>query len=158
MSNKQRHLMYMKLQKLAVQPVVKAKIISQSDFVVLGSLMYESYKGSIDYEGETLEESIQETKETLAGKYGELNAPSSFVAIEDGKAVAAVIFVSYQKENMPLLAFTMTHPKYQNRGLSQGLIKMSINSLVEQGYEQCCLVVTDQPAQSIYEKLGFRVR
>ena len=156
MSNK-RHVMYKKLEKLQVTPPNNLRTITEMDAVALGHLMYASYKGTIDYEGETLEQSIQEMSETLSGKYGELNCSASLMILEGDKAIAVVIFVFYNKEEMPLLAFTMTHPDHQGKGLSQSLIKTCLSILHDQGSEQCCLVVTEgnQPAQGIYQKMGF---
>ncbi len=131
--------------------------MTQADGPLLGQLMYSSYQGTIDYEGETLEQSIQEMTDTLKGKYGEVNFPASLVVTDGDIAVAAVIFVYFVKQDMPLLTFTMTHPKYQGRGLAQGLIKSCLRSLYDQSFKQCCLVVTEgnRPAQDIYHKLGF---
>jgi GNAT superfamily N-acetyltransferase len=159
MSNK-RLLMFKELAFTEHHKIPNSRMISKEDGILLGQLMYDSYKGTIDYEGETLEQSIEEMKGTLGGKYGEVNFPASFIVLEGKLAISAVIFVDFKKENMPLLAFTMTHPEFQGRKMSQALIKMGMNVLQEQGNKECCLVVTEgnQPAQSIYDKLGFKVK
>lgn len=124
---------------------------------ILGTLMCEAYRDSIDYEGETVEQSIQEVRETLGGKYGKLIPEASFVVIRDSIALSAILFVDFEKEKMPLLAFTMTHPEFKGKGLSKKLIGLSLNNLEKIHHKECCLVVTEgnQPAQSLYEKLGF---
>ncbi|MGE3609322.1 MAG: GNAT family N-acetyltransferase [Bacteriovoracaceae bacterium] len=157
MSSKKRHVMYLNIEKSETPSLPDVKLITTADGRNLGHLMYEAYQGTVDYEGETLDESIQEIEGTLVGKYGDLIEQASLMAVDSGKIVSAVIFVSYKKEGMPLLAFTMTHPDYRGRGLSQKLIKLAANNLANIGHAKCCLVVTDgnQPAQSIYEKLGF---
>lgn len=156
MSNKKRHVMYLDIQNNSVAPL-NVKNITLAEGTDLGRLMYDSYQGTIDYEGETLEESIQEINGTLSGKYGDLIESASLYVSEAGKIISSVIFVFYKKEDMPLLTFTMTHPDHRGKGLSQKLIKLAVNNLGNLGYKRCCLVVTDgnQPAQSIYEKLGF---
>jgi len=152
-----RHVMYKKVEKQIVNPPKGIKEVSLAEAETLGHLMYRAYRGTIDYEGETLEQSIQEMQEVLAGKYGKVNLPASLVVMDNARAVSAVIFVDFPKEKMPLLAFTMTDPEFQGKGYSQSLIKLSLNKLLEQDFEECCLVVTDgnEPAQSIYKKLGF---
>lgn len=131
--------------------------MTTADGELLGHLMYHSYLGTIDYDGETLDQAIQEMSETLTGKYGKVNFPASLAVIDGGTAVAAVIFVDHAKLGMPLLAFTMTHPKFQGRGLAQGLITSCLRNLQEQAFAECCLVVTkgNRPAEDIYKKLGF---
>ena len=153
-----RLLMFKNLQRQDSE--ISAELVRTEDAQALGLLMFESYQGTIDYDGETLEQSIQEMQETLNGKYGKLLNENSYVIYENGLAVSAVIFVFFSKENMPLLAFNMTHPTFKGRGLSQKLIAKGLNSLIDSGYQNACLVVTEgnQPAQMIYEKLGFRTR
>ena len=57
----------------------------------------------------------------------------------------------------PLLSFSMTHPSLKNQGYSTKLIKHSINSLINNRYDELYLVVTEgnDPAQHLYYKLGF---
>ncbi len=154
---KKRHLMYFDLQKATETPDLEASIITSADKEKLGELMYEAYQGTIDYGGETLDEAIQEISGTLDGKYGELISIPSLKIEQNGIAIAATIFVFFEKEQMPLLSFTMTHPQYKGKGLAQKLLKQGLRDLKNLGYKNCCLVVTEgnQPAQMIYEKLGF---
>ncbi len=152
-----RHVMYKKLAPTETLSTDDFRTVTEADNLLLGQLMYSSYQGTIDYDGETLEQSIQEMTETLSGKYGKVISPASLVIVDGDVAVAAVIFVFYAKEAMPLLTFTMTHPQHQGRGLAQRLINSSLRVLHEQSFDQCCLVVTEgnRPAQDIYKKLGF---
>jgi hypothetical protein len=85
---------------------------------------------------------------------------ASFVVISEKRAISAIVFVHFEKENMPLLAFTMTHTDFKGKGLSKKLIGLSLNQLEIMNFQECCLVVTEgnQPVQGIYEKLGFVYR
>lgn len=136
----------------------KFKPISENDAERLGEIMFEAYKGTIDSEGEALEDAIGEVKETLSGKYGKFLWNASMMAEVDSVPAAAIIFTWSEKDNMPLLAFSMTHSKFKGRGLATALIKAGLNKLTESHYEECCLVVTNgnEPAFSIYKKIGFR--
>lgn len=150
--------MYLNIEKQNLNSSFNARSILKADYHSLGSLMLEAYRGTVDYDGESLEDSISEMKGTLEGKYGNLIGQASYVIEESGTNAAAVIFTFNEKEKMPLLTFAMTHPSFKNKGMSKYLIKKSLNSLLDLGYKKCFLVVTDgnQPAQSIYEKMGFR--
>jgi GNAT superfamily N-acetyltransferase len=134
--------------------------ISKIDAEMLGEIMLEAYRGTIDSEGETLEDAIGEIKGTFSGKYGEFLWDASLIAEVDSIPAAAILFTWFEKENMPLLAFSMTHAKYKGRGLASALIKAGLSRLSEKDHKECCLVVTNgnEPAMSIYKKIGFQVQ
>ncbi len=52
----------------------------------------------------------------------------------------------------------MTRPESKNLGLATFLMKSSINALLTFGHKELVLVVTagNEPAEHIYEKLGFK--
>jgi ribosomal protein S18 acetylase RimI-like enzyme len=152
---KQRHKLYLTIEHQDLDEKFISRNITHSDYQSLGKLMLEAYKGTIDYEGESLEDSVTEIKGTLEGKYGVFIESASYL-IEN---VAAVIFTINGEENLPLLTFAMTHPSFKNKGMSKHLIRKGFNSLLSLGYKECFLVVTDgnQPAQSMYERMGFKL-
>ena len=135
------------------------RTISREDVRSLGMLMLESYRGTIDYERETLKDAISEILDTLNGKYGPLLERCSFLVEEDGQALSASIVTFSEEMDMPLLTFSMTHPDFKNLGMATFLLGKSINALLAQGYENLWLFVTEgnMPAQHLYEKMGFRV-
>lgn len=155
-----RHLMTRNTSGFDGVSFPEACLIEKKHAELLGTLMVEAYRGSIDYEGETVDQSIQEISETLDGKYGKLIPEASFVVVRENQAISAILFVDFEKEKMPLLAFTMTHPDFKGKGLSKKLIGLALGQLERMNYKECCLVVTEgnQPAQGIYEKLGFQYK
>jgi hypothetical protein len=52
----------------------EAAPIRKEHVEILGTLMVEAYQGSIDYQGETVDQSIEEVRKTLLGKYGKLHS------------------------------------------------------------------------------------
>ena len=133
--------------------------ISGGDVHSLGTLMLESYRGTIDYEGEALEDAIAEIHGTIDGKYGPFWERCSFVIEQKGQAVAASLVVWSEDVNLPLLVYSMTHPDFKNQGMATFLLKKSIDALLAQGYKELYLVVTEGnvSAQHLYQKIGFRV-
>lgn len=122
----------------------------------IGLLMKRAYEGTIDDEGETLDQCTQEIRDTLTGKYGPFLDAASFVAVADGRIVSASLVTLYKGQ--PLLAYSMTDPDYQRRGLAGGLIRESLDALAEAGFSGLYLVVTvGNPAQKLYSALGFEV-
>ncbi len=136
---------------LSIRPV------EGDDGKLLGSLLYCAYQGTVDDEGQTLEESWTEGIEILQGKYGLPIWPACFFAIgEEGNAVSCTI-VTDEERHGPLLAFAATDPSYQKRGLAGRLISMSLDALRAVDVEKVALVVTDEnrSAISLYKRLGF---
>lgn len=152
-----RHKMRLALTPHEVAPRLPARTIARGDAEALGALMYAAYHGTIDDEGETPEESVAEMRRTLAGQYGPLLQNCSFVIEEDGRALAATLVTEWR--DAPLLAFAMTRPEAQGRGMATFLIRRSINALLTEGHTELLLAVTEgnAPAQHLYAKLGFRV-
>lgn len=77
----------------------------------LARLMDVSYQGTIDHEGETLEQCVAEMRSTIDGKYGPFVANASCIIFKDQKAVSACLITIWK--NQPLIAFSMTDPEYQ---------------------------------------------
>ena len=129
--------------------------ISPADAQALGHLMIEAYRGTIDYEGETVEQAIEEVQGMLSNKYGAFMPASSFLIEAEGRPIAACLISLWQAA--PLVTDLMTHPDYQGQGLGTFLLRQSINALHAQGYEELYLFVTagNDGAQHLYEKLGF---
>ena len=133
------------------------RTIAHSDIDSLGTLMLESFRNTIDYEGETLTDAVGEVKATLNGKYGPFLRECSYLIEEKGQPISACIVVYSEEMSHPLITYTMTHPNYTNRGMATFLLKKSMNALLARKYKGVYLVVTEgNPARQIYEKIGFR--
>ena len=128
------------------------------DWEEIGRLDLLTITDTIEFSGETEADTVQDMKETFLGKYGEFMPSSSFVVEDHGIIVSATIFCLSAENDMPFLAFAMTHPEFQNRGLSRFLLKQSMNVLTELGYKQAslCVMKENLPAISVYKKLGFK--
>ena len=132
--------------------------ISKNDIHSLGKLMLESYRDTIDYEGEGLEEAISEVRATISGKYGRFLEQCSFIIEENGQPLSACMITWYEEMEAPLVSFTMTYPDFKNLGMAGFLLQKSINALLDQGYKELCLAVTEgnTAARHLYEKIGFQ--
>jgi GNAT superfamily N-acetyltransferase len=150
--------MKMRLERQALDDRWLVRKISKDDAESLGHLMLEAFRGTIDYEGETLADSIAEVNGALNGKYGPFLDQCSFLIEQDGEAVSAVMVTFFEEMTLPLLAFAMTHPDYQSKGMSSHLIERSINALLDEGYDEAYLVVTEgnSPAIHMAQKIGFK--
>lgn len=150
--------MCLTLERQEISEKWNARNISKGDTHILGSLMLNAYKGTIDYAGENIEDAISEIQASLNGKYGPFMDKCSFLIERDGKVISASIITWFDEVKKPLLAFSMTHPNFKNQGFGTYLLKKSINALLDDGNHELYLVVTDgnMPAQHLFEKMGFQ--
>lgn len=135
------------------------RLLQPEDGGALGALMWNAYRGTIDDEYATLSEAVDDAGATLAGKWGPTIGEASLAAVLGDRLVAAVIVVRDAEHEMwPLLAFALTEPAWQRRGIGEWLIQESIARLASLGVSEVHLAVTrGNPAQRLYERIGFRI-
>ncbi len=152
-----RFKMHLDLTSQPVEQRGDCRAVSTGDLIALSQLMLDAYRGTIDDEGETLEDAISEVQRTFASEYGTFLEDCSFLIERDGQALSATLVTLWHEA--PLVAFVMTHPSAKNNGLGAFLLKKSINALLARGYRELYLGVTkgNLPAQHLYEKLSFRI-
>ena len=134
---------------------IASRPVRAGDGTALGLLAYAAYRGSVDDNGEPEAWHVADLTSALEDEYGRLLTPvSAVVDAEDGLA-AAVLFTWW--DELPFLAFCLTHPDRQRRGLATGLIAHAARELAAEGHEAMHLAVTEtNPARGLYERLGFR--
>jgi RimJ/RimL family protein N-acetyltransferase len=126
-----------------------------SDEAELASLMLDSYMGTVDYEGESLTEAIEEVRSTLSGSKGPFLWSASRVIEKEGVLASACLVIRW--EDQPLVAFSMTRAAFKQRGLARASLEASMSSLCQQGEATVALFVTvaNSAAVHLYESLGF---
>lgn len=154
---RERFKMKLALSRQPAEQRDDCRAVSAGDVIALSHLMLEAYRGTIDDNGESLEDAIKMLQDTFAGGIGPFLKDCSLLIERDGQALACTLVTLWH--DAPLLAEVLTHPSAQNQGLGAFLIKKSINALLEHGYSDLILFVTkgNLPAQHLYEKLGFQV-
>jgi GNAT superfamily N-acetyltransferase len=134
-------------------PALRA--VRADDGPALGRLAMAAYSGGVDDPHEPSAWHIEDLTAALAGRYGRLLTPASAVVDADDGLAAAALFTWW--DELPFLAFCLTHPARQGRGLATGLIAHAARSLAAEGHREVQLVVTEtNPARALYERLGFR--
>lgn len=115
--------------------------------------MLDAYRGTIDYEGETLIEAVAEVDAWFASP-GHL-LEDSLVAIEGGQIVSAALLS--RTDGMPVVSYLYTGAAWKGRGLAEGLLRTVMAFLAATGHERIHLWVTagNAPAERIYGRLGF---
>lgn len=129
--------------------------VRAGDGPALGRLAMAAYGGGVDDPHQPEAWHVEDLTAALAGRYGRLLTPVSAVVDADDGLAAATLFTWW--DELPFLAFCLTHPDRQRRGLAGGLIGQAAQALAAEGHRQAHLVVTEtNPARRLYERLGFR--
>jgi RimJ/RimL family protein N-acetyltransferase len=117
--------------------------------------MHRAYLNTIDYEGESLEQSAAEIAKTVQGVYEALMPHVSHVAVREGALVSATLITRF--EGRPFVAFAFTEPTLSGRGLARACLQAAMAALFRQGERELRLVVTlaNTPAVALYTRLGF---
>lgn len=135
----------------------ECRAVTEADIPALGRLMLDSYRGTVDYEGEELEDAVAEAGKTLRGGYGRFLADCSSCIELDGKIASACLVTLIEDKDLPFLAFSMTRPGSQGKGMAGFLIQTAGNRLLDRGYKELVLVVTkeNERAVRLYKRIGF---
>ncbi len=133
--------------------------INPNDAQSLGQLLWAAFPGAADDEFRTASDAELEASETLAGKWGPAVWQASLAAQAGATMVAAVIVVRDEvHRDLPLLAYAVTDPGWQGRGIGRRLIEDSATRLAAAGLDELHLAVTPgSRAINLYLRLGFEI-
>jgi len=133
-----------------------ARGVTPADAPALAALMLGAYRGTVDDCGEGPDEAAAEVGRLFAGEYGVFDFAASEVIIRDGAMVSATLVTEY--EGVAMVAFSMTAPAWQRRGLARAGLQRTMQRLHAAGRHRVDLAVTcaNMPAVTLYRTLGFR--
>ncbi len=128
------------------------------DASALAELMIEAYRGTIDYDGESLDDAAREVNAYLAGKRGGpalLN--ESRLAVDGHQLVGACLAADWRERQATLIAYIMTHGAWKSQGLGKQMLSAVLQALRQQGYLQVRAVITEGniPSERLFGRLGF---
>lgn len=140
----------------AVADDAQARPPTPEDAEALAVLMHDAYRDTVDAEGESLDDSRAVVRQLFDGEFGPLLWSVSEVIERAGRVVAATLITVWQ--GGPFVAFTLTAPHHQGRGLARAGLLRAMNRLAASDEKVLRLVVTqgNEPAERLYERLGFR--
>jgi ribosomal protein S18 acetylase RimI-like enzyme len=145
------------LQAQAVPGTPLGRAVRSEDGEGLAILLYAAYHGTIDDEGDSFADALEEIEKTFRGEYGRFLPECSFV-ISEGEFLASACLVSlFEPHDAPLVVFLMTRPEAKRRGLARSLLQRTMSALLDAGYSRLTLVVTEGnvEAQRLYASVGF---
>jgi ribosomal protein S18 acetylase RimI-like enzyme len=152
-----RYHMRTVLREREVSPDAHLRAVERSDVAALAELLLAAYRGTVDDEGETLEDAVGEVEQVLEGAYGPFVSDASFVAEGDDGPIGASLVAIW--ESRPLLLYLVVRPASKRRGVGTSLLLATSNALLHAGHRELDLFVTEanEPAVGLYRKLGFEV-
>jgi ribosomal protein S18 acetylase RimI-like enzyme len=147
----------MALEERAIALEPHRRRVEPRDAAAIGELMLAAYRGTVDDEGETREDAVAEVERVLDGSYGTFVSDASF-AVEGGDGLLGASLVAV-RESRPLLLYLVVRPDAKRSGVGTSLLLETGNALAAAGHPELDLFVTEanQPAVSLYRKLGFRL-
>ena len=152
---RRRRVLRAPLRRQAVAEDPRARVPQPEDGDALATLLLEAYRGTIDDEGETPEETRSVVRQLFDGAFGPMLWSVSEVVEDGGRLVAATMITLW--EDRPFVAFTVTAPSHQRRGLARAGLQRAMNRLRAGDETELRLVVTagNAPAEQLYASLGF---
>ncbi len=156
MAGLRRFVLAAPVRAVAAPGDVGARPPTPADAEALAQLMHAAYQGCIDDEGETLEDTRAVVAQLFGGEFGPMLWSASEVIERDGRLVSATLLTVWF--DGPFVAFMLTLPAWQRRGLARGGLQRTFNRLAAGDEPWLRLVVTqgNTPAEALYERLGFR--
>ncbi len=147
--------MTLRLGPTAVPQLLGFRSPTEQDRFELAQLLLDAYRGTVDQEGETIEQALAELDRTYGGEYGPFMPEESRVVEREGKLVSAILLTRWQ--DRPFIAYTVTHPQWQRQGLARSGLLSAMHAVRAGGDELLSLVVTlkNEKALSLYQSLGF---
>ena len=155
------------------------RVATPHDTDALGGLMLNAYRGTLDDEGETLEQACDEVRRFFDGAFGPVEALACVVGEHAGQLVSASLCCRWDGGGhspagpsqgrvpecaarrlpdvpaAPLVAYAVTAPAYQGQRL--GAIAGSLRALAQAGHARACAVITagNLPSEATFRRLGF---
>jgi len=136
-------------------PGVTIAPIADADLPEVAHLMVDGYRGTIDFEGETDEEALDELQGAIGGSNGQPLRDAWLLArTPDGTAASAICCIRWL--GMPFISYVFTAAAEKGRGYAGALIEHAAAALAAESETELALFVTvGNPARALYDRLGF---
>ena len=133
---------------------VRIRPIVEADLNSLAALMLDSYIGTIDYTGETLDDAIEEVRRFFERGNPLLNQS---LVVEEGDELVSAVLISIE-EDAPFIAYVMTNASRKKEGLAKLVTKTSLKRLKDAGHGNVVFYITEgnAPSEGLFASLGAR--
>lgn len=123
----------------------------------LAELVHDAYQGTIDYDGESLQQAEDEVASYFSRKDSLPMLTLSSVALSGGKIASACLVSKLEKRGEPLITYLMTLTELKGKGLARYLAASSARKVEQSGYRGLRAFITEGNAasESVVAALGF---
>ena len=123
----------------------------------VAELMIDAYKGTIDYDGESLQDAIDEVQSYLEEDHVQPMLSCSWLYLVQGQLASACLVGLWGSDKKPLIAYILTGPKWKGRGYADLVLKASLECLREEGLQEVHAFITEgnTPSEKLFLKNGF---
>jgi len=127
----------------------------------VGTLLWEAYRGTIDYRDESLDEMKAEARGFFDAKYGAPLLDACLVREIDGRPIAAALMCDWNQPHAvvsgPLVAYALVHPEFRGRGHGIAVVNAALARLAAAKWGRVYAVITEGnvPSEQLFARLGF---
>jgi ribosomal protein S18 acetylase RimI-like enzyme len=136
-----------------VLPDLEIRSLIPTDREALARLMLNAFVGTIDYEGETLTEAIEEVDSWLAGNP---MLDHSYGGVVDRRLVSAVLVRVL--DEAPFISFVMTDPDHKGHRIGRAVTQAALESLRAADYPFAALYISkgNTPSERLFAAVGAK--
>ena len=135
--------------------------ISNYTIEEMAEVFLDAYKDTLDYDGESINETNNEIGNIIRGDYGEIITSASG-CIKIKEKLASIIFITKKSLNEELdmisfIPYIVTKKEVIRQGFAKALIINGLQQLIKSNYKICELSVSEgnKHAYELYISLGF---
>lgn len=128
------------------------RTVTEADLRGLARLILDAYVGTIDYEGETLDDAIEGVRAFLTDDDSMLDR--SYLVEDDGEIISAVLVSTLQGQ--PFIGYVMTLPSHKGQGFARLAVAHALQHLAADGHDSVVLYITNgnTPSENLFRSLG----
>jgi RimJ/RimL family protein N-acetyltransferase len=129
----------------------------EADRESLARLMLSAYRGSVDDDGETLDDTRQEVSAYFAGRDARPLLGSSWLCLVSDELASACLAGWWEAGRVPVIAYVMTDAGHKRRGLAAAALRATLQSLQGQGFAEvrACITEGNTASERLHARLGF---
>lgn len=134
---------------------------AETDVDALGTLLWQAYRGTIDYCDETPEQMSAEAYDFFDAKYGAPLLDACLVREVDGQPIAAALLCDWNERGAivsgPLVAYALVHPEFRGQGHGIAVVNAALTRLAAAQWGRVYAVITEGnvPSEQLFARLGF---
>jgi hypothetical protein len=127
------------------------------DKQIVANLMLDAYRGTIDDDGETIEDALNEVQSYFSKLPDAVWLKSSWLAFINDELVCACLVGFWRERNAPLIAYIMTGSRWKGNHFATNAVARSLQSLSGGKHTEVLAVITqgNLSSEKIFMSLGF---